>query len=775
MVVMLLAVLLVAAATGGPDGSVIMQPCTDGARGTWQLVNSTTGDSFRIALSHSVALGHPACVDLHGSAAQGALQLQSCTTGGSDERQLLRSFAGGSICTISPAVQCDGQPGAGTAPRLPCCLTVAGGSTTAGAAVNLYAGVVHWPCKPACVNQQFDRVPLPASDSGGGGVELRAKNEGLCVTATQPHPSPAPGPPAPGPPPPPSMGIVSPVTCMVRRLALEYSQHMLNASAGFLAADIGARLLHEALALGECGGPAPPQSARLRGAGRPSLVTPRVVGLLIHVSTTGSDDTGDGSQGKPLATLAGARDKLRSLSAGWTAKTCCSTTVLISAGVYHLGRTLELNATDGGLSASCGVIYRAFDEAGAAVVISGGVPLTGLSWQREPKNGKVWSVVLPPSAPDSFESLFDDAGLRLTRARWPNGSPETDLQPTGYALAAQWLPPKSCPVGTQTTVAHPQRFLNGTGYCENFPAFSIWLGGTAVCRGFSPAKMFDETVRQDISIAGPPSGFALDWADGWENRSWRGCDGTNGSNSSRCGGVVHVLNSNAVKSTDGPWGNFQYELASLQRKGSDTQSADCASGGCIHFGRGGWQVHSDGPSDEGPGTPTYFVENIYEELDQAGEWWAGEKDGTERSIYLIPNTTDGLPPPLLVAPAMKTILRIAGTQQTPVRHLTIRGLTFAHSDVTYMEQYTPTGPGDWGIFRGGAMMIEGAEQVAVERCHLRRLNGNAIFMSGYVKESNVTGCYFESTGDSCVAVVQIRSSSTRRLVTTHSSTRSVAT
>ena len=102
---------------------------------------------------------------------------------------------------------------------------------------------------------------------------------------------------------------------------------------------------------------------------------------------------------------------------------------------------------------------------------------------------------------------------------------------------------------------------------------------------------------------------------------------------------------------------------------------------------------------------------------------------------------------------MKTLIMINGTQGSPLQHFSLVGLTFAHSDVTYMEPYTVTGPGDWSIFRGGAVFIEGAESVSLESCHFRKLNGNAVFFSGFVRNSSVVGSYFESIGDSCIAAI----------------------
>ena len=96
------------------------------------------------------------------------------------------------------------------------------------------------------------------------------------------------------------MGVVSDVTCAVRRFALEYGSHLLNGSDTFAAA-MGPRMLHEALALQECGHPPPPIDH-----GQADIVPEldAVAGISVYVAPTGSDTTGDGSVAKPLAPLA---------------------------------------------------------------------------------------------------------------------------------------------------------------------------------------------------------------------------------------------------------------------------------------------------------------------------------------------------------------------------------------------------------------------------------------------------------------------------------------
>ena len=91
---------------------------------------------------------------------------------------------------------------------------------------------------------------------------------------------------------------------------------------------------------------------------------------LIYVSPGGADNTGDGSQSNPFATITRARDEVRKLNNDMTA----DIRVIIEDGTYVIDDTIEFTAED---SATNGyrIPYEAAD--GASPVISGGETITG--------------------------------------------------------------------------------------------------------------------------------------------------------------------------------------------------------------------------------------------------------------------------------------------------------------------------------------------------------------------------------------------------------------
>ena len=76
----------------------------------------------------------------------------------------------------------------------------------------------------------------------------------------------------------------------------------------------------------------------------------------IHVSPTGCDDR-DGSPSQPVATLKGARNRIRFLRQ--QSRVNAPVTVWIHAGCYELTEPVVMTAEDSG-SESAPVIYRAW-------------------------------------------------------------------------------------------------------------------------------------------------------------------------------------------------------------------------------------------------------------------------------------------------------------------------------------------------------------------------------------------------------------------------------
>jgi len=137
--------------------------------------------------------------------------------------------------------------------------------------------------------------------------------------------------------------------------------------------------------------------------------------VTLFVSPRGNDawsgtlaDPDAGKTDGPLSTLAGARDKLRSLKQQGTLAD--GAIVSIAEGVYTIETPVEFTPDDSG-SATAPIVYRA--KPGTAIV-SGGRILSG--WKAE---GNLWACSLADHSGWNPESLYVN-GERRQRARTPN-------------------------------------------------------------------------------------------------------------------------------------------------------------------------------------------------------------------------------------------------------------------------------------------------------------------------------------------------------------------
>lgn len=192
------------------------------------------------------------------------------------------------------------------------------------------------------------------------------------------------------------------------------------------------------------------------------------------------------------------------------------------------------------------------------------------------------------------------------------------------------------------------------------------------------------------------------------------------------GGFVHALHKHE-------WGGYQYEIT-----GKDEQGKLALTGGFQNNRQMG--MHDK----------YRFVENIFEELDTVGEWYF---DKIARELYVYPEKPQNLNETLVVVPQLKSLFEFRGTALQPVRNIRIEGMELSHTLRTFMETKEPLLRSDWTIYRGGAVVMEGAENCVISNCFFNTPGGNAIFMSNYNRNNLVTGCHILNAGASGVCFV----------------------
>lgn len=145
-----------------------------------------------------------------------------------------------------------------------------------------------------------------------------------------------------------------------------------------------------------------------------------------------------------------------------------------------------------------------------------------------------------------------------------------------------------------------------------------------------------------------------------------------------------------------------------------------------------------------------FVENVFEELDDAGEWFFDRETDT---LYFQPEDKSDLDNGLFEAVANPHLVRLKGTSASPVRFVTLDGFTFSGAAPTWKltQDHLPNG-GDFVVHRGGAVTLEGTEDCTVKNCSFVELGGNAVFINAYNRRATVQDCLIRNIGANGIAL-----------------------
>ena len=106
-----------------------------------------------------------------------------------------------------------------------------------------------------------------------------------------------------------------------------------------------------------------------------------------------------------------------------------------------------------------------------------------------------------------------------------------------------------------------------------------------------------------------------------------------------------------------------------------------------------------------------------------------------------------------VASMLATLIAVNGTMAAPARNIHISSLALAHAAPTFMGAYEVPSAGDWSIHRGGAVYIEGAENVSVSSCFFDQAGGNGAAVSRYARDVVISNNEMHRIGDTGVVVV----------------------
>jgi hypothetical protein len=192
------------------------------------------------------------------------------------------------------------------------------------------------------------------------------------------------------------------------------------------------------------------------------------------------------------------------------------------------------------------------------------------------------------------------------------------------------------------------------------------------------------------------------------------------------GGFLHAMHVS-------DWGDFHYRITGKDNKGNLKLE-------------GGWQ--NNRPYGLSP--DNRMVENIFEELDAPGEWFY---DSNKAVLYYYPLPNEDVSKSVIDIAQLKHLVEFRGTEQQPVKNITIKNIEFTQTTRTFMEKYEPLLRSDWTIYRGGAIVFEGTENCNLDGCYLHNIGGNAVFFSNYNRNSDISGSHITKIGASAICFV----------------------
>ncbi len=195
---------------------------------------------------------------------------------------------------------------------------------------------------------------------------------------------------------------------------------------------------------------------------------------------------------------------------------------------------------------------------------------------------------------------------------------------------------------------------------------------------------------------------------------------------SPAGGYVHALHGSM-------WGDFHYIITGM----NDAYELSL---------EGGWQNNRKMGMHE----KYRFVENIFEELDTVNEWFYNKE---KKTLYYYPPEGLDLTTATFETPQLAHLFEFRGSEKNPVANINIGGLTLTQTLRTFMQNKDPLLRSDWTIYRGGALLYDGAVNCALKNCTLINLGGNAVFFNNYNRSCTVSGCLISNIGASGVCFV----------------------
>ncbi|MCJ7749606.1 MAG: right-handed parallel beta-helix repeat-containing protein, partial [Armatimonadetes bacterium] len=142
----------------------------------------------------------------------------------------------------------------------------------------------------------------------------------------------------------------------------------------------------------------------------------------------------------------------------------------------------------------------------------------------------------------------------------------------------------------------------------------------------------------------------------------------------------------------------------------------------------------------------YYVENVFEALEEPGQWYLDRPTGT---LYYLPLPSESIEKADVVAPYLAELMRIEGDAEA-VRCLRFEGITFAHSewpippDLASMYQGSTKAP--------AALTLRGVRSIRFDGCTFEHLGTHAVALVDACWEVAIAGCALRDLGAGAIMI-----------------------
>ena len=350
----------------------------------------------------------------------------------------------------------------------------------------------------------------------------------------------------------------------------------------------------------------------------------------------------------------------------------------------------------------------------------------------------------------------------------PNGddkNPGTKEQPVATFATAQFLARKiprdqsSSVIFGSGTYYLPEPILFSDDDSKNNSAmvtYSAEVEGQTIISGGSKLILNWEAYKNGIFVASVPKNTIIDqlYINGIRERMARFPNAVRGKNVFDTWELNHnaipdstndPLTTQRIAKWENPAGGYIHAMHSALWGDMHWIITGKNGDGTLDY-QGGWQ--NNRPSKM---HPVYkMVENIFEELDAPGEWYFNSKEGM---LYYFPEPSTDLKTALVEIVRLRELIEFKGSESNPVKSVNLKGFVFRHTARTFMDNKEPLLRSDWTVYRGGAVIYNGAEDCSLSDCEFDQVGGNTIFINNYNRRITIKGCYIHGSGANGIAFV----------------------